>query len=153
MADNPGNNFPFRILLTAFHARLAFSTLKMEAGGSSKTVVSNYQITRHPIPEDRNFENILKSQNMSSSSVINVLSFGLLTKDRNTKISVQKSDLICLVCVWNLVSYLKGCFENIILRKIFGPKGEGVTREMKKLHSDEIYSLYFSPATVRTIKI
>jgi hypothetical protein len=42
-------------------------------------------------------------------------------------------------------------FENRVLRRIFGPKWkeEGSWR---KLHNDEIHSLYFSPNIVRVIK-
>jgi hypothetical protein len=42
-------------------------------------------------------------------------------------------------------------FENRVLRKIFGPKREEVG-SWRKLHSDELHSLYFSPNIVRVIK-
>jgi hypothetical protein len=42
-------------------------------------------------------------------------------------------------------------FENRVLRKIFGPKRE-VDRAWKKLHNDELHSLYSSPNIVRVIK-
>jgi hypothetical protein len=42
-------------------------------------------------------------------------------------------------------------FENRVLRRIFGPKRDQVTRECKKLH-EEINDLYFSPKTVGVIK-
>jgi hypothetical protein len=42
-------------------------------------------------------------------------------------------------------------FENRVLRKIFGPKrGEGGS--WRKLHNDELYSLYSSSNIVRVIK-
>jgi hypothetical protein len=41
-------------------------------------------------------------------------------------------------------------FENIVLR-IFGPKRE-VVGSWRKLHNDEIHSLYSSPNIVRIIK-
>jgi hypothetical protein len=41
-------------------------------------------------------------------------------------------------------------FENRVLRKIFGPKRE-VDSSWKKLHNDELHSLYFSPNIVRAI--
>jgi hypothetical protein len=31
-------------------------------------------------------------------------------------------------------------FENRVLRRIFGPKREGVTGEWKRLHNEEVYS-------------
>jgi hypothetical protein len=42
-------------------------------------------------------------------------------------------------------------FENRVLRKIFGPKREedGLWR---KLHNDELHSLYSSPNIVRVVK-
>jgi hypothetical protein len=42
-------------------------------------------------------------------------------------------------------------FENSVLRRIFGPKREE-DRSWRKLHNDELYSLYSSPNIVRLIK-
>jgi hypothetical protein len=42
-------------------------------------------------------------------------------------------------------------FENRELRKIFGPKREE-DRSWRKLHNDELHSLYSSPNIVRVIK-
>jgi hypothetical protein len=42
-------------------------------------------------------------------------------------------------------------FENRVLRKIFGPKREE-DGSWRKLHNDEIHSLYSSPSIVRVIK-
>jgi hypothetical protein len=41
--------------------------------------------------------------------------------------------------------------ENRVERKIFGPKSDGVTRELRRLHNEELYDLYFSP-NIRMIK-
>ena len=35
-------------------------------------------------------------------------------------------------------------FENRVLRRIFGPKGDEVTREWRKLHNEELNDLYCS---------
>jgi hypothetical protein len=43
-------------------------------------------------------------------------------------------------------------FENRVLRRIFGPKRDEVTREWRKLHNEEINDLNFSPNNVRVIK-
>jgi hypothetical protein len=42
-------------------------------------------------------------------------------------------------------------FENRVLRKIFGPNREE-DGSWRKLHSDELHSLYSSPSIVRVIK-
>jgi hypothetical protein len=42
-------------------------------------------------------------------------------------------------------------FENRVLRRIFGPKREE-DRLWRKLHNDELHSLYSSPNIVRVIK-
>jgi len=44
-------------------------------------------------------------------------------------------------------------FENRVLRKIFGPKRDEVTREWRKLHNEELNDLYSSPNIVRVIKL
>jgi len=43
-------------------------------------------------------------------------------------------------------------FENMVLRRIFGPRRDEVTGEWKRLHNEEINDLYSSPNIVRVIK-
>jgi hypothetical protein len=43
-------------------------------------------------------------------------------------------------------------FENRVLRRIFGPKGDEVKGQRRKLHSGELHNLYSSPDTNRQIK-
>jgi hypothetical protein len=43
-------------------------------------------------------------------------------------------------------------FENRVLRRLFGPKRDEVTREWRKLYNEEFNDLYFSPNIVRMIK-
>ena len=43
-------------------------------------------------------------------------------------------------------------FENKVLRRIFGPERNGVTGEWRKLHNEELNSLYSSANIVRVIK-
>jgi hypothetical protein len=42
-------------------------------------------------------------------------------------------------------------FENRVLRRIFGPKRDQVTREWRKLHNKELQNMYSSPTTVQVI--
>jgi hypothetical protein len=43
-------------------------------------------------------------------------------------------------------------FENRVLRRIFGPKRDEITREWKKLHNGELHNSYTSPDIIRHIK-
>jgi hypothetical protein len=43
-------------------------------------------------------------------------------------------------------------FENRVLRRIFGPKREGVTGGWGKLYNEELHNLYSSPSIIRIIK-
>ena len=43
-------------------------------------------------------------------------------------------------------------FENMVLRSIFGPKRDEVTREWKKLHNEELNGLFSPPNIIRVIK-
>jgi hypothetical protein len=42
--------------------------------------------------------------------------------------------------------------ENRVLRRIFGPKGDEVTGDWRKLHNEELHNLYSSPNIIRMIK-
>jgi hypothetical protein len=44
-------------------------------------------------------------------------------------------------------------FENRVLRGIFGPKRDKVTREWRKLHNEELSDLHSSPNIVQVIKV
>jgi hypothetical protein len=55
-----------------------------------------------------------------------------------------------------LISDFKGrtrlrVFENGVLRRIFGPKREEMTRGWAKLHNEELHNLYSSPSIIRVI--
>ena len=43
-------------------------------------------------------------------------------------------------------------FENMVLRRIFGPRKDEVTGEWRRLHNEELNDLYSSPNIVRVIK-
>jgi hypothetical protein len=43
-------------------------------------------------------------------------------------------------------------FENMVLRRIFGPRRDEVKGEWRRLHIEELNDLYCSPNIVRVIK-
>ena len=43
-------------------------------------------------------------------------------------------------------------FENMVLRRIFGPRRDEVTGEWRRLHNEELNGLHSSPNIVRVIK-
>jgi len=43
-------------------------------------------------------------------------------------------------------------FENVVLRRIFGPRRDEVTGEWRRMHNEELNDLYPSPNIVRLIK-
>jgi hypothetical protein len=42
--------------------------------------------------------------------------------------------------------------ENRVLRRVFGPRGDEVTGDWRKLHNEELHNLYSSPNIIRMIK-
>jgi hypothetical protein len=84
------------------------------------------------------------------------LSSRLISK--NLKIKIYKSVILPVVLYgcekWSLTlreDHRLRVFENRVLRKIFGPKGEEYG-SWRKLHNDELHDLYSSPNIVRVIK-
>ena len=43
-------------------------------------------------------------------------------------------------------------FENRVLRRIFGPRRDGVTWEWRKIHNEELNDQYSTPNIIRVIK-
>jgi hypothetical protein len=87
-------------------------------------------------------------QNLSSSRLIS----------KNLKIKIYKTVISPVVLygyeTWSLTlreEHRLRIFENRVLRKIFGPKREE-DGSWRKLHNDELHSLYSSPNIVRMIK-
>jgi hypothetical protein len=50
------------------------------------------------------------------------------------------------------VEHKLGVFENRVLRRIFGPKTDGVTGKWRKLHNEELHDLYSLPSIIRIMK-
>jgi hypothetical protein len=64
----------------------------------------------------------------------------------NNKYRYQKQLYGCET--WSLTlreKYRLRVFENTVLRRIFGPKRDEVTRDWRKLHNEELHNLYSSP--------
>jgi hypothetical protein len=56
--------------------------------------------------------------------------------------------------LWSLIirdGHILRVFENRMLRRIFGPRRDEVTRE-EKLYNEELHNLYSSPSMIRAIK-
>jgi len=85
------------------------------------------------------------------------LVFSLLSKNLNIKLYRTKIFPVVLYgCEsWSLtLRDVRGLrvFENRVLRTIFGPKRDEVTREWRKLHHEKLHDLYCSPNIVRVVK-
>ena len=98
----------------------------------------------------------LKAGNSCYYSVQTLLSSRLLCK--NLKIKIYKIIILRAVLygceTWSL-PLREGCrlrvFEYRILRRIFGPKRDE-NGEWRRLHNEELHSLYCSPNIVKVIK-
>jgi len=88
----------------------------------------------------------------------NLLSSRLLSK--NVKITIYRTIILPVV--------LYGCetwsqtlreqrkvrvFENMVLRRIFGPRRDEVTGDWRRLHNEELNDLYSSPTASACIRI
>jgi hypothetical protein len=101
-------------------------------------------------------KNRLNSGNACYYSVQNLLFSCLILK--NLKIKIYKTIILSVVLygceTWSLTlgkEHRLRVFENRVLRKIFGPKREE-DGSWRKLHNDELHSLYSLPNIVRVIK-
>jgi len=110
---------------------------------------------QNSIPEE--IKSRLRLGNACYHSVQNLLSSRLLSK--NLKIKIYRTIILPVV--------LYGCetrsltlkeerklrvFENMVLRRIFGPRRDEVAEEWRRLHNEELNDLYPSPNIVRVIK-
>jgi len=78
---------------------------------------------------------------------------------KNLKIKISKTIILPVVLygceTWSLALREERklrVFENMVLRRIFGPRRDEVTGEWRRLHNEELNDLYSSPNTVRVIK-
>jgi hypothetical protein len=75
------------------------------------------------------------------------------------KVSVYKTIIFSVVLyaceTWSLTlreEHRLRVFENRVLRRRFGPKRDEVTGGWRKLHNEELHSVYSSPSITRMIK-
>jgi hypothetical protein len=78
---------------------------------------------------------------------------------KNTKIKIYRTVILPVVLYgcesWSLTLeavHRPRVFENRVLRGIFGPKRDGVIREWRRLHNEELNDLYSSPNVIRVIR-
>jgi len=87
----------------------------------------------------------------------NFLSSRLLSTNLKTKIyrTIILPVVLCGCETWSLIFREERklrVFENMVLRRIFGPRRDKVTGEWRRLHNEELNDLYCSPNIVRVIK-
>jgi hypothetical protein len=77
----------------------------------------------------------------------------------NVKVKIYKTIIVPVVLygrgTWSVTlreEHRLRVFGNGVLRGMFGPKGDEVTGEWRKLHSGELHDLYSSPDIIRQIK-
>jgi len=78
---------------------------------------------------------------------------------KNLKIKIYRNIILPVVLygrgTWSLTLQEERklrVFENMVLRRIFGPRRDEVTKEWRRLHNEELNDLYCSPNIVRVIK-
>jgi hypothetical protein len=77
---------------------------------------------------------------------------------KNLKVRIYKTLIFPVVLygceTWSMTVREKHklrVFENKVLRRIFGPKGDGVTGGWRKVHNEELHNLYSSQSIIRII--
>jgi hypothetical protein len=113
-------------------------------------------LKRYPICLSCEIKSRLNLGNACYYSVQNILSSHLISK--NLKVKIYKTVILLVVLygckTWSLTlgeEHRLRVFEKRVLRKISGPKREE-DGSWRKLHNDELHSLYSSLNIVRVIK-
>jgi len=111
--------------------------------------------TQNSIAE--NIKSRLRTGNACNHSVQYLLSSSFLSK--NLKIKIYRTIILPAVLygceTWSLTLREERkltVFDNMVLRRIFGPRREEVTGEWKRFHNEELSDLYSSHNIMRVIK-
>jgi len=106
---------------------------------------------QNSIPEEIKIR--MRSGNACYHSVQNLLSSRLLSK--NLKIKIYRTIILPVVLygceTWSLTLREERklrVFENMVLRRIFGPRRDEITGEWRRLHNEELNDFYSSPNIV-----
>jgi len=101
--------------------------------------------SQNPIPKE--IKSRLQSGNACCHSVQNVLCSSLLSK--YLKIKINRTVTLPVVVygceTWSLTLREERrlrVFENMVLRRIFGPRRDEITGEWRRLHNEELNDLY-----------
>jgi hypothetical protein len=80
-------------------------------------------------------------------------------RSRNVKVNIYKTIILPVVLygceTWSLTlreEHRLRVFENRVLRRIFEPKRDEVTREWRKLYNEELHNLYSSPDIIGQVR-
>ena len=122
---------------------------------AQKFIITTTLTNQNYIPEE--IKSRLRSGNACYHSVQNLLSSRLLSK--HLKITIYRTIILPVVLygceAWSLTLREERklrVFENMVLRRTFGPRRDEVTGEWRRLHNEELNDLYSSPNIVRVIK-
>ena len=134
----------------------------MKINNSSIESVEEFKYLGTMLTNKNSIQEEIKSRvklgNACYYSVQNLLSSILLSK--NLKIKTHTTIILRVVLygceTWSLTLWEERTlrvFENRVLRRVFGPKRDGVTGEWRKLHNEELSDLYSLPNIVRVVKL
>jgi len=141
--QNAGRNHSVRINNSTFETMEEFKYL-----GTTLT-------HQNSIPEE--IKSRSRLGNACYQSVQNLLSSMLLSK--NLKIKIYRTTILPVVLygceTWSLTLREERklrVFENMVFRRIFGPRREEMTGKWRRLHNEELNDLYSSPNFVRVMQ-